>query len=175
MWYSPGFTVKLLFLHPHFHIVLCKELLLCAAHTWVEYITPPGGQNVYINSILHERFDSSPHSLFNHLFISAWLLDIYWYFEFYSLTTLLFKLSQLWSLGAFSVAPVSSLSHFQQCVKCSNWFWLKLLWGEFNKWDSYKGEIRAEGHYKGGLMDRLYSPWAGHELHLFPDPDKLPW
>ena len=38
-WCLPGFTVKLLFLHLHFHIVLCKELL-CVAHTWVGALLP---------------------------------------------------------------------------------------------------------------------------------------
>lgn len=135
---------------PAFPHCTLQRILVCSPHLGRRYTTSPGGEITYINCLQFFMGDLTllPRLLFNHLFISAWtpgyLLD-----TLSSIPTTLFKLFQLWSLGAFSVAPVS-LSHFQQCVKCSNWFWFKLLWGEFNKWILYKGEIRAEGTAKVG-------------------------
>ena len=135
---------------PAFPHCTLQRTLMCSPHLSREYTTPPGGRNVYINSILQKRFDSSPPFIiqsFIYISLDSWIFI--GYFEFYSDYFVVQIVPTLVVRSFFSGSCVS-LSHFQQCVKCSNGFWLKLLWGEFNKWILYKGEIRAEGTTKVG-------------------------
>ena len=111
-----------------------------------------------------------PHLLFNHLFISAWtpgyLLDTLSSIR----TTLLFKLFELWSLGAFSAAPLS-LCHTSNNVWRvptgfgSNCFEESLINGFFTK---VRSGQRAPHSGVNGLavltLSRAWapsSPWPG--------------
>ena len=94
-------------------------------------------------AILHGSFDSSPPFIiqsFIYISLDSWIFI--GYFEFYS-DGFVVQIVLTLVIRSFFSGSFVSLSYFQQCVKCSNWFWLKLLWGEFNKWILYKGEIRA--------------------------------
>ena len=136
---------------PSFPHCTLQRTLMCSPHLGRRYTTPPGGEITYINCLqVHGRFDSSPPFIiqsFIYISLDSWIFT--GYFEFYSDYFVVQIVRTLVIRSFFSGSSVS-LSHFQQCVTCSNWFWLKLLWGEFNKRILYKGEIRAEGTTKWG-------------------------